>query len=396
MAIYAQHGYGKTDKIEQGLDVGSIEGVVLGPRDEAPSNMEDYAQALRRSHPAATLLFDSQFYVTTITPVRDGNLPSYAYYVPGLTRGNFTSPRNVRNYVRAALDYQTRLPLSRLIAPTVLIDDFQDPWSQIVLTMAQEAKEYHDTLSQPPPLLLSLVFSESALGASGPLAEFLDILSAFDVTGFYLIVRRLASQYQAQMDENRLTNLLYLVYSLATVNEYEVVCGYTDLIGSLLHCVGAHASACGWHHSLRQFSLNRFQPSRGGRPPRPRYTSSRLLNSILIIPELDNVYQAGAIREVLSGTEFDDVLRTRPGQAPWPADVSILHHWDALDDLVTSLESVGDVSNRLSAMMRRIGQAMVTYRRLADLGVEFEPLSGADHLEQWSRAITNFRRTANP
>ena len=125
------------------------------------------------------------------------------------------------------------------------------------LSLAQASIEYHPRIKRAPPLLVSLVFSENLLASEAKVDDLLDVISLWGVEGFYLVVRR-SDRYRAGMDSTQLSNLLYLGYSLADVNKFEVVCGYSDLITTLLHSVGVTATATGWHNGLRQFSLARF------------------------------------------------------------------------------------------------------------------------------------------
>lgn len=390
MALFAQHGHGKSDKINRGIEAGILDGVIMSPKDEIPTNLTAYVNELRSRFAELPILFDPQFYVTTVTPVRDGNLPDYSFYSNGLTRGNFISSNDIERYVRETLDYQVQLPISFLISPTVLFDDFQDPWSQISLSMAQASINYYSTLSNAPPLLLSLVFSETALRSSERMGEFLDMISGFETAGFYIILRRSNDQYMTQIDPVVLENFLYLIYVLSELNNYEVIIGYADIIGILLHAVGAKVTACGWHSRLRQFSLARFQPATGERAPRGRYTSMPLLNSILIIPELDSIYRAGLINEVLSGTSYDSIIRVDPANASWTKDISCLHHWEALHRIIISM-TAGAVSQRLSSISSLIGRAKAIYARLIQNGIIFEQHSDPNHLDQWQRSIQNFK-----
>ncbi len=259
--------------------------------------------------------------------------------------------------------------------------------------MAQASIDYHSTMRRPPPLLISFVFTETALTSTDSLDEFLDVVSLWDVEGFYIIPRRVNVQYRAQMESGQLANLLYLAYSLATLNDFEVICGYTDLVGTPLHAVGVSATAAGWHNGLRQFTLARFQPATGGRPPRPRYTSQPLLNSILM-SELDTIASAGLVRLALSSTNHDRPFATArtPLDVDWPLEISTLHHWQVLRNLANAV-SRGRVRARLDNCVRLISSALGLYRTLDARGIPFDTTTGDTHLNQWLDAVRSFRST---
>jgi hypothetical protein len=283
------------------------------------------------------------------------------------------------------------LDVDRWISPAVLFDDFRDPWSQIALTMAQESISVHRGSQPAASLLLSLVIDENALRSRDALDEFLDIVTAWDVAGFYLIVRRNDRNYPAAFDESVLLNLVYLVYVLGEVNEFEVICGYTDLVGLLLLAVGGSAIASGWFNTLRQFSLSRFQPATGGRAPRPRYTSAPLMNSVLVVPELATAYYVGRSADVLSNTRYDQVMANGdPANATWPPETACLHHWEVLARLAQGIEGAS-VGARLVTMENEIRQGIARYALLQGSGVQFEASTGPRDLNLWLRVVQAFR-----
>lgn len=390
MALFAQHGYGKSDKIERGVDAGHLGGVILSPRDEKPESMVAYVNQLRTQYPDFQVLLDPQFYVSTLIPSKEGNLSLYEYFQPNLTRRNFINPTDIASHVRSVIDYQVNLSISKIISPTVLFESFNDPWSQIALTLANASTSYYAGLENVPPILISICFSESALGNFDALNEFLDMISLLNVQGFYIIIKR-DGNGGPSIDTTVLQNLMYLCYSLSAINQYEVIMGYTDFVGIPLYATGITAFSCGWFNSLREFSVGHFQPSTGGRRPSPRYSSEQLINSILIIPELDSINQRGLINNVISNTNYDNMIRTNPTNAPWPPDISCLHHWEILNRFITDIDECQDLTSKLDYVQRAITNAQQVYRRLTSSRIIFEPKSSSIHLSQWASAINDFR-----
>jgi len=394
MSVYAQHGYGKGTKLEAAFREGVINGVILSPRDETSANMATLVANVRRDYPQAAVLFDPQVYAGAVSAARDGHLGEYPYYRPGLTRRDLSRPGDLRRIPETTLEYQRTLGTTRLLAPTVCFDDFRDPWSQIAVSLASEALEVVQQWPDAPRMLLTLVIAESAFASREGMDEFLDLITGLDAVGFYLVIKRESASYQATFEAERLKHLLYFVYSLSSINGFEMICGFSDLVGVLLHAAGATHTATGWFSGLRQFTLARFQPSSGGRRPRPRYTSAPLLNSILV-SELDALAALGAHTVVLSGTPEDRSFSSTatPGSLPWPPDTAILHHWRVLSSLVDRIGD-GDISERLATCSRLITNAAGSYAALQRRGASFNWSSNATHLADWADAIAGFRTLA--
>ena len=202
---------------------------------------------------------------------------------------------------------------------------------------------------------------EDALRQRHLVDDWLDNLTTLDVDGFYVVIRRASESYRQEYDPDVLTSLLWLCYSLTELNQYRVFAGYTDMTTLLLHAVGVTGTGAGWFGGLRQFTLRRFQENRGGRPPRPRYSSLPLLNSIFV-SELDSIHEEGLVGEVLSDSPHDAIFGadTNPLNIPWPLDESSLHHWWVLDAIRRQV-SDGRLQDRLDAAHTAIAQAQALY-----------------------------------
>ena len=162
MGVLAQAGWGKSDKIERGLRAGHISGVVLSPRDQAPANLAEYLQALRGEFGEdVEILFDPQFYATTVDDARDRYLPDYPYYRSGLTRANFISQQDIHAYAASVIGYQATLDLDRILSAGVRVSDFNNTWSQIALSLALESINEHSRIEEfkDRPQISQMVFN---------------------------------------------------------------------------------------------------------------------------------------------------------------------------------------------------------------------------------------------
>ncbi|MBN2292553.1 MAG: hypothetical protein JXM70_09020 [Pirellulales bacterium] len=394
MAIYVQHGHGKSDKITNALDDKSASGVIFAARNEKVDKLDRYITTLRENY-ECDLLFDPQFYVSTLIPANDRYLPDeYRYYEAGRTAKDFIGARKIASYVNDTINFQTERGFDRIMSPTVIANGFSDRWSQIALQLADSSIEYHSSLTDATPLLVSLVLSEGALDSRSDLDAFLDILTSWDVHGYYITVVRDDATYSQSFYEDRLAHLLYMVYILADRNEFEVVCGYSDFIGIPLRAAGASAFATGWYQSLRQFHQKAFlKRKNGGQPPRLRYSSSPLLNSIML-GELESISDAGYLDQVLSDVDLDSIITdaTSPESSAWTSQISDRHHWQTLAKLDQDLS--GPVRRNIMGLIADVRQATGLYATLKAAGVPFERNTDGQHLFDWLAGLQTFIRIA--
>ncbi len=399
MPLLAQCGFGRGDKIERGIQAGTIAGVILSPRDERRERLEAFCADLHQDAADSKVLFDPQFYAAPLTNPRDGSLTEYPYYMnnTALSRNQFR-PRQIQDYVRLCLDYQVdSLPgLAYLISPSVPFDDFRDAWSQIALSMAEASIDDWSGRQDVPPLLVTIVASEASLHDANRMNEFLDTLSALDVPGFYLLVQRTSRALDPAMDSTSLANILFFVYVLGSLNNYQVVMGYSDWMGGLFQAAGATLSASGWHHGLKQFSLARYLPQSGGRRSRKRYSSLPLLSCPLVAPEMEDIHRVNLLPSVLTGGPHDHLLSGGPakGETEWSDAISCLAHWESLSRYYAAIERHQPVPSRLDAALSAIQSAEALYTQLQSAGVQFDPATGPEHLGAWQNAIGVFRREA--
>lgn len=391
MALFAQHGSSKSDKIEKGLRAGIVRGVALSPRYEGPTKLQLFSNQLRFEFGEnATIIFDPQFYAAALPNARAGALTQYPYFEEGLTRAQFRHSQ-VHDYAQRTLDYQSVLPVDRLVTPTVYVEDVNSHWCQIAFSLAQEAQEICKKEGNQNRLLAALSIDESVLKHRVGIDELLEEVTTWDVHGFLLTVGCGDTRYPALLSDLQLANLMYLVYVLADRNEFEVLCTHADFVGLLLHAVGAHATSTGWFSSQRQFSLKAFEPPTGGGRARDRYTSASLLNSILVIPELSSIVANGYGAEIIAGTPYDSAIARDPGNAPWPLPQACLHHWTVLDRLIGDFTAQNTVKDKLDLIAHWVAEGIDLYRKMRAGGVVFEETTGPRNLEQWQRALHDFR-----
>lgn len=392
MTLLAQHGWGKSDKIAAALGEGSISGLIVSPRDETPDNAQSLIASIASDYPDSVRLLDPQFHAGMITPANDGKLPDYDFYRPNLTRRDFIGTARYATYVADVLGFQYGLEVTAVVSPTIELLNFGDSSAQIALQLADASATHHAGQADERPLLVSFLINENTLGSRDDLDAFLDAVTVMDADGFYLMMSRASSTHNPLIEPERLAGLMYMAYILRVVNRFDVYCGYSDLLGLPLHAAGATATACGWSGTLRRFTFNRFRPSTGGRPPRPRYLSTPVLESMLI-SELDQVFEAGLIDQFISGTDYDTDFRTEPPYSvPWAGREAALHHWAALTSKINEIESMA-VEDALRTVSDWINTAETIRSDAEMLGVQFEPPSG-DHLGMWQRAIDQFRQMA--
>jgi hypothetical protein len=400
MSILAQCGYGRGGKIEQGLNDGVIHGVIMSPRDERKNRLEQAINDWGSNHPNALVMFDPQFYAASLNNPRDGHLTEFDYYNNncGLGRTHFSGTR-IQGYVRECLDYQHQTFGSNaayLISPTVLFDSFRDSWSQIALNMAVESADYHFSLNSPQPLLISLVISETAFQTMDAVEEFLDALTEIDTQGFYIVIRRNSASLQNALESAPFGRFMYFCHVLTTINEYEVIVGYSDWHSFLLKAAGVTHTASGWYQNLRQFSFARFKPSSGRRRPRKRYSSAPLLSCPLITPELHDIYLANHLTLVLSGSNYDAILQNNPAadEADWTDEVSCIAHWHSLNALSQRLSALSTQSARIREAEQLMQNALALYAQLDSQNVYFDPTTGSDHILEWQDSLQEFKALA--
>lgn len=322
MGLLAQHAYGKSIKISEGLKNHFLSGAVLSPKAEKPEKLKEFIDELRRLD--TEIYFDPQFYMCAFEgSVSLGKLEKYNFWRDDeITKKYLSVPQNIHGIVSRYVNYQTDIGLKNIISPNVFFESFDSRMSQISLSLCNESI----SMNTERNLYISLCINESAFSNFDDECEFLDIISLFEVKGFYIIIERNNHQNPNIIESERMANIMYFLYNLSDINGFDVILGYSDYVGLPLYASGIKHIATGWYENTRKFDRNNFYQKEGMRRPNKRYYSNKLLNSILLIPELQMVKDEDMLGAVLSQTQYDHYMYNDLAGSLWTENYSCFRH----------------------------------------------------------------------
>jgi len=385
--LFVQDGHGPGTKVTSSLKKGLADGLILEPRTKSSTTIAKYIEAIQDEYPEKRILFDPQFFASVIKADTYGKLNSYPYFKLLNSASDFT-PKKLEQYVKETIDYQCDLGLTEIISPALIMDSFDSREQIINAGMYELSENMICILGSNLKLYLSLPINELALQQKEQLLEFLNTITNSKVYGFYIFIDRVRSDNLQWTDPQRLANVMYIVNVLKD-NNYDVIVGYVDMYSILLKAAGASIVANGWNKKQKHFTKDRFKQSRGGLR-KNKYTSIQLLNSIFIDEELQPIYQAGLIDDVIMNGATDSKLRNSPASQEWTQGEEVMHYWTVIKTVMTEIESKDSINKRLDYLKKIINNAAATYVLLKANNISFHPETGPQFLSVWQEAITLF------
>ncbi len=383
--FFLQHGHGKSTKIEECSAAGNVSGVILSPGHE---DVGALAETVRRSRALGLrVLIDPQSYVYALAP--QGQLRFHSAHGIDFTQLRWSlSASEMSDLVSAVANTNSAAGVDApWICPAPFHRSLTDYWMPAGVQLTRTAVE-----EWSGALISTIAIDESVLGDWDRVAEWLDVLTTLDVTGFYLLVSRRGSSYPpAPWEQPNLVNLLRLIHTLAVVNQYEVIWGYADVDGLLGLAAGATAVASGWSYGLRQFSVDRYNQQRGGGAAAvPRLYVPTLLSD-------------------LRHNEADDVFHLASGHNLFPADVQAeftsrrfdslgnpeaqTRHLTGLAADVAEFAALTNLRDRLDHIEQKVQVAIANLAALRTAGIELDPRY-ANRLVSYRDALPAFREAA--
>lgn len=391
MKLYAQHGYGEAEKINQGLQKGIISGAVYSAKDITPDRLNYRLSEIAASSPSAARIFDPQYYVSLIGSdpnIRLGKLEEYPYFSIR-RRSQLESNQLIADEIRKVIEFQISLPVTAIISPNILISrSFDSVEAVIAKNFIRQAKGIYEQFSDNRPLYVTLAVSREALIDFTELEAFLNDVTLLNSPpdGFYLLVG--ARSIEARTDlyhADVIANWMLLNYSLK-INGYQIINGYSDLISPFLGAVGGDIGCTGWWSNLRIFSMDRFAPeATGGRLPIQRYLSTKLLNRITF-------YELGALRRIIPNVAnelpMDEKYEGEPERS-----IEVLQSWEALSSLLAIITASGDSSKNLEKCAKAIKSAEDLYTSIK-ARYRLDVKSDDTHLEPLQEGMNLFKKRA--
>lgn len=361
MSYWAQHGYGKSNKLEVLGEQGLLAGAILSPADEEADQLAVTAASVR-AHGARALM-DPQLYIHTIP-----GGTARCHETHGIDFGQQTwllTATDVQSQVQAIVAANDRVNTDAVIAPSPYLPNIGGRWDTLSFQYAQATLQEADK-----SVLVSLVAENLAFTDWENVIAYLDALTTLDASGVYLIVGHAGGTYPPIWNQDLLCNVLRTIYILAELNDYEVIWGYADLPGLAGLAAGATGAATGWFHALRMWSPNKWIPQTGGRSPHPRYFSIPLLSSLDVAGEVLSVAGTSISGEVVPDT---DLLQRLADGDQLDLPTSRLQHMTAIAEVLHEVDVSLEPSDRVDSVLTRISGALNLFEEATQAGATLAP-----------------------
>jgi hypothetical protein len=146
MRLFAQHGFGPSDKLIRGAHDGLIDGVILSARYLDPDAASETIAGLVAARANLEILFDPEYYAMGYLGTPNAQLgklaeDAWAYFVPHGLKELLPGTAHIDEVLGAAFSAQVSLGCSSLIAPNVYVSkSFDSIESAIALGFITRAR----------------------------------------------------------------------------------------------------------------------------------------------------------------------------------------------------------------------------------------------------------------
>lgn len=390
MKLFAQIGHGLGDKVITGLSEGLIDGAIFSPKDLQQNTMMSRIREIRHEYPSAEIFVDPQFYVSLFSNSPAINIGKIADWKCFRTfrKGELELSQTVDRILEEYFEEIAALEVTGVISPNIYISQsFDSREAVIAKNFVRQAKRIYEKTHDDRPLFASLIICREALQDRREFEEFINDITLLDnpPDGFYLIIASRSSEALSDIyHTDVVANWMMLNLSLS-VNGFQVINGYSDILTPFLGAAGSTAGATGWWSNLRTFSIDRFFPSPGGRLPIVRYLSKSLLNRIMF-SEKDAVSRF--IPDVINNLPHDTDYDPEPERQK-----EVLQSWEALKSLNEELVS-DDITESLKNCIQSVRFAGQTYNEIASFGLVLDQKSRNDHIIPLLDGLRQFKERA--
>lgn len=365
MTFLAQHGYGKAQKLEALRSTGNLSGVILSPADEDPANLSATAQWCR-TH-GLRVLVDPQSYIYSSSPQGSGrNHEAHGINFESLHWSE--DARAVTHQIQSVGRLNDSLNRDGdWIAPSVSQSSFADIWTPLALQLARTAAEEWGR----EKTIASVVVDEGGYSVWSNVDDWLDVASTLPVKGYYLLVGRgNASSPPVAWAPKSLANVMGIIHNLGVLNGYEVSWGFSDAEGLLGLAAGATSNATGWSFGLRQFSTNKWVPTKGGRPAIVRMPLPRLWASLRAPEEVRSVWNS-AFRDEAFGEELVREFESRSFESITRSEAQD-RYLAAISANSVALGALTHLPERLDVLELSLSRALELHQRIEQAGIVLE------------------------
>lgn len=380
-----QHGWGQRprgqDLLDYALAQGWAQGAILAAGDVVPATLAESAATVLEHN--AKLLIDPQLYILSIRDHVTKKLEKYDWFPEGHTLERL-SPNEVIRVVESALEFQLDIGASALIAPTPILRDLDGKWASLYHLLASHAEERDSSI----PLYLTLVVPEDLLADWEHTRRLLDLVTVFDVHGFYFIVSHRTQYHPLRWDSGTLARAGLVVAELTGEhNEYHVVVGYAGLYGFFLRCLGAESFASGWSNTLQRFHRSRWRGEGFRGEAHARFASPKALGNLFVATHVDDLLKAGDPEGLIAGTMGDQLRVLFPDHfGDWTMGQFRLSHFEtchSLDQLVRD----DSLTDRLNNLIDRAQEGIDRFASAKSVApIEWRIDTGPGHLQAWQAA----------
>lgn len=400
MKLYAQHGYGPSDKLDRAVEEALVQGVILSPRYLTPGGAATEAQKLRGINADTDILLDPEYYAIQFLGMPNAQLgklgeDQWPHFIPSRQSALLAGPDRVDEILEKAYELQCAVGCTCLISPNIYVSkSFDSLEAAIALAFITRSKAVCEKRKLRTPVLATLAVTRNALMNQQEFEAFLAMLTAVEPKpdGIYLLLGagntddRAGAVRSEIMIPEVIGGWMLLNYAL-TLNGIRVVNACSDLLSPLLTIAGANGVATGWWSNLQVFAMGRYiRNEGGGQQPLKRYISNRLLNRVTVsereafvalIPEIANGMKTDAY--------YDGGEPTRTEEA--------LQCWDSIGALSRRAFS-GHIAPDLDHFDERITMAEATYDELRANALTERYEANREYLDALRKGLKYFREKA--